>query len=51
MRETLEGDDLDKTEGNRKYGRKEKIKEEVLKMEKVLEHVKITAFTHCNNVI
>ena len=51
MRETLEGDDLDKTEGNRKYGRKEKIKEEVLKMDKVLEHVKITAFIHSNNVI
>ena len=51
MRETLEGDDLGKTEGNRKYGHNEKIKEEVLKMNKVLEHVKITTFTHCNNAI
>ena len=29
----------------------EKIKEEVIKMNKVLEHVKIRGFTHCRNVI
>ena len=51
MRETLEGDDLGETKGNRKYGHNEKVKEEVLKMNKVLEHVKITTFTHCNNAI
>ena len=30
---------------------KKKIKEQVIKMNKVLEHVKITGFTHCRNVI
>ena len=51
IREALEGDDFGKTEVNLKYGDKEKIKEEVIKMNKVLEHVKITGFTHCRNVI
>ena len=51
LRETLEGDDFGKTEVNLKYGDKEKIKDEVIKMIKVLEHVKITGFTHCRNVI
>ena len=51
LREALEGDDFGKTEMNLKYGDKEKIKEEVIKMNKVLEHVKITGFTHCRNVI
>ena len=51
LREALEGDDFGKTEVNLKYGDKEKIKEEVIKMNKVLEHVKITGFTHCRNVI
>ena len=51
LREALEGNDFGKTEGNLKYGDKEKIKEEVIKMNKVLEHVKITGFTHCRNVI
>ena len=51
LRETLEGDDFGKTEVNLKYGDKEKIKEEVIKMNKVLEHIKITGFTHCRNVI
>ena len=51
LRESLEGDDFGKTEVNLKYGDKEKIKEEVIKMNKVLEHVKITGFTHCRNVI
>ena len=51
LRQTLEGDDFGKTEVNLKYGDKEKIKEEVIKMNKVLEHVKITGFTHCRNVI
>ena len=51
LREALEGNDFGKTEGNLKYGDKEKIKEEVIKMNKVLEHVKLTDFTHCRNVI
>ena len=51
LREALEGDDFGKTEVNLKYGDKEKIKEEVIKMNKVLEHVKITGFTHYRNVI
>ena len=51
LREALEDNDFDKTEGNLKYGDKEKLKEEVIKMNKVLEHVKITAFTHCKKVI
>ena len=51
LREALEGDDFGKTEVNLKYGDKEKIKEEVIKMNKVLEHVNITGFTHCINVI
>ena len=51
LRETLEGDDFGKTKVNLKYGDKEKIKEVVIKMNKVLEHVKITSFTHCRNVI
>ena len=51
LREALEGDDFGKTEVNLKYGDKEKIKDEVIKMIKVLEHVKITGFTHCRNVI
>ena len=38
-------------EVNLKYGDKEKINKEVLKMNKVLEHVKITGFTHWRNVI
>ena len=51
LRESLEVDDFDKREMNLKYGDKEQIKEEVIKMNKVLEHVKITGFTHCRNVI
>ena len=51
LREAFEGDDFGKMEVNLKYGDKEKIKEEVIKMNKVLEHVKITGFTHCRNVI
>ena len=47
----MESDDFGKTEVNLKYGDKEKIKDEVIKMIKVLEHVKITGFTHCRNVI
>ena len=41
LRETLEGDDFVKTEVNLKYGDKEKNKEEVIKINKVLEHIKI----------
>ena len=51
LREALEWDDFGNTEVNLKYGDKEKIKEEVIKMNKVLEHVKITSFTHCRNDI
>ena len=51
LRETLEGDEFGKTEVNLEYEDKEKIKEEVIKMNKVLEHVKLTGFTHCRNVI
>ena len=51
LRETLEGDDFGKTEVNLKYGDKEKIKEEVIKINKVLEHVKTTGFTHCRNFV
>ena len=51
LREALEGDDFGKTEVNLRYGDKEKIKEEVIIMNKVLEHVMITGFTHCRNVI
>ena len=51
LREALEGDDFGKTEVNLKYGDKENIKEEVKKMNKVLEHVKITGLTYCRNVI
>ena len=50
LREALEGDDFGKTEMNLKYEDKEKIDEEVIKINKVLEHVKITGFTHCRNV-
>ena len=50
LREALEGDDFGKTEMNLNYEDKEKIDEEVIKINKVLEHVKITGFTHCRNV-
>ena len=51
LREILESDDFDKTEVNLKYQDKEKIKEAAIKMNKVLEHVKVTGFKHCRNVI
>ena len=47
----MECDDFGNTEVSLKYGDKEKIKEEFIKMNKVLEHVKITSFTHCRNDI
>ena len=47
----MEGDDFGKTEVNLKVLETEKIKEEVIKMKKVLKHVKITGFTHCRNVM
>ena len=50
LREAFEYDDFGKMEVNLKYGDKEKIKDEVIKMNKVLEHVKITGFTHRRNV-
>ena len=47
----MEGDGFGKTEVNLKYGEKEKMKEGVIKMNKVLEHVKIAGYTHCRNAI
>ena len=47
----MECDDFGNTDVNLKCGDKEKIKEEVIKMNKVLEHVKITNFNHCRNDI
>ena len=49
LRQALEGEEFRKTEVNLKYGDKEKIKEEAIKMNKMLEHIKITGFTHCRN--
>ena len=51
LRETLEGDDFGKAKVKLKYGDKGKIKEEVIKINKVLEHVKTTGFTHCRNFV
>ena len=51
LREALEGDEFGKTKVNLKYGDKEKINKEVIKMNKMLEHIKITGFTHCRNVM
>ena len=51
LRETLEGDEFGKTKVNLEYGDKAKIKEEVIKTNKVLEYAKITGITHCRNVI
>ena len=51
LREALEDGPFGKMDVNLKYGDKEKIKKEVIKMNKVLEHVKITGFTQCRNVI
>ena len=51
LKKTLECDNFGKTKVNLKYGDKEKIKEKVIKMNKVLEHVKVTWFTHCRNVL
>ena len=39
LREALEGDGFGKTEVSLNYGDKEKIKEAVIKINKVLEHV------------
>ena len=47
----MEGDDFGKTDVNLKHEDKEKIKEEVIKINTVLKHVKITGFKHCRNVI
>ena len=47
----MEDNDSGETEVNLKYGDREKLKEKVIKMNKMLEHVKITGFTHCRNVI
>ena len=45
----MESDDSGKTKVNLKYGDKEEIKKEVIKVSKVLEDVKITGFTNCRN--
>ena len=47
----MEDNDQDKKEINLKYTDKEKLKEEVIVMNKVLEHVKITGITLCRNVL
>ena len=47
----MEDNDQDKKEINLKYKDKEKLKEEVIVINKVLEHVKITGITHCRNVL
>ena len=47
----MEGDEFGKTKVNLEYGDKAKIKEEVIKTNKVLEYAKITGITHCRNVI
>ena len=44
LTEALENDNFDKA--TLKYGDKEKLREEGIKLNKVLEHVKITGFTH-----
>ena len=44
LKEALENDNFDKA--TLKYGDKEKLREEGIKLNKVLEHVKITGFTH-----
>ena len=51
LREALEDNDFGEMEINLKYGDKEKITAEVIKMNKMLEHVNITGFTHCRNAI
>ena len=51
LKKALEDNDFVKTEVNLKYGDKEKLMEEVIKMNKVVDHVKITGFTHCSKVI
>ena len=51
LREALTGDDFGKMEVNLKYGHRKKVKEEIIKMSKVLEDVKITDFINCRNVI
>ena len=51
LKKALEDNDFVKTEVNLKYGDKEKLMEEVIKMNKVIDHVKITGFTHCRKVI
>ena len=47
LREVLEDNDFGKTELNQKYGDKKKLKEQVIKMNVMLEVIKVTAFTHC----
>ena len=51
LREALERNNFGKTEKNLQYWNKEEIKEKVIRMNKMLQHVNITGFTHCRNVI
>ena len=51
LREALENNNFGKTEVNLKHGEKEKLREEVIKLSKMLEDVKITGFVHYGNVI
>ena len=47
----MEDNDFSKTKVNLKYGDKQKPIEEVIKMNKMLEYVKIIGFIHFRNVI
>ena len=51
VRHALEDNVLDKKENNLKYTDKEKLKEEFIGMNMVLEHVKIIGITQCKNVM
>ena len=47
----MENNDFGKTKVKLKYGDKENPTEKVIKMNKVLENVKITGFTYCRSTI
>ena len=47
----LRDNGADKKEISLTYRDKDRLKEEVIRMNKVLDHVKITGITHCRNVI
>lgn len=47
----LRDNGADKKEISLTYRDKDRLKEEVIRMDKVLDDVKITGITHCRNVI